>query len=177
MKKLCSTALMLSLCFAFLAPARAAVREAVTAIPTNHAIVLSNSTVQPDAHLVHPTVYLIEGSNYCKLRDLAMLLNGSERQFAVGYDSAAKTVSIARGKAYKAVGGELSGAAVESVSAAISDHTIVIDGTPATLEAFLIDGVNYFKLRDLGKALDFYVGFDGETKMVFLSGAKPYVDE
>ena len=177
MKKTCLSALMLALCFAFLAPARAAVREAVTAIPTKHAIVVSNGAVQPDAHLVHPTVYLIEGSNYCKLRDLAMLLNGSEKQFAVGYDSASKTVSITRGKSYNAVGGELSGAAVENVSAAISDHTIVIDGTPATLTAFMIDGANYFKLRDLGKALDFHVGYNDEMKTVFLSGAKPYAGD
>ena len=46
-----------------------------------------------------------------------------------------------------------------------------------TLTVFKIDGANYFKLRDLGRALDFHVGYDNETKTVCISGAHGYAAE
>jgi len=176
MRKLYAAALTLVLCLALLAPTLAAAQaeETCPAIATNNAIVVSNSTDLPDAHLVHPVVYKIEGANYFKLRDLATLLNGSNRQFAVDYDNAAQTVSITSGAPYTAVGGELSGVAAENSSAALSNNAIQIDGEPVALTVYKIDGENYFKLRDLGRALDFYVGYDDALKTVFLSGAKGY---
>ena len=177
MKKLCSVLLTIVLCLALLSPAMAAdaqSEETYPAIATNNAIVVSNSAAEPDAHLVYPAVYKIDGANYFKLRDLAMILNGSAKQFAVDYDAAAGAVSITTGKPYTAIGGELTGTAAESGSAIISNNTILIDGVSATLTVYKIDGANYFKLRDLGKALDFFVGYDDEMKTVTISGAKGY---
>ena len=37
--------------------------------------------------------YNIEGSNYFKLRDLAYVLNGTDKQFEVGWDAAANAIS------------------------------------------------------------------------------------
>ena len=51
------------------------------------------------------------GNNYFKLRDVAMMLNGSGKQFAVDYDDVMKSVSITTGKPYTAIGGELTGTA------------------------------------------------------------------
>ena len=110
MKKLLSAALTVAVCLAFLAPAAAGVaQERLTAKATNNAIVVSNSADVPDAHMVYPAVYKIEGDNYFRLRDLAMLLRGSDRQFAVDYDAATKSVSIVTGRPYAPIGGELSG--------------------------------------------------------------------
>lgn len=180
MKKLCSVILTLVLCLALFSPAMAVNAQpegTYPAIATNNAIVVSNSTDEPDAHLVYPAVYKIDGANYFKLRDLAMLLNGSAKQFAVDYDAAAGAVSITTGKPYTAIGVELTGTAAESGSAIISNNTILIDGVSATLTVFKIDGANYFKLRDLGKALDFYVGYNDDMKTVTISGAKGYDTE
>jgi len=176
MKKLYSAVLTLLLCLALLAPTIAAAQAEATcpAIATNNAIVVSNSTNQPDAQLVRPAVYKIEGYNYFRLRDLAMLLRGSGKQFAVAYDAASNSVSISSGQPYTVVGGELSGVAAERGSAIRSNDAVRINGSPATLTAYKIDGANYFKLRDLGRALDFYVGYDDEMKTVFLSGARAY---
>lgn len=177
MKKLYSSLLTLALCVTLLSSTAAAAKSEGTysANATNNAIVVSNSTDAPDAHLVHPAVYKIEGANYFKLRDVAMLLSGSEKQFAVDYDENAKAVSITSGKPYAAIGGELSGTAAASCSAIVSNNTISINGNTTDLTVYKIDGANYFKLRDLGKALDFYVGYDDETKTVTISGAKGYI--
>ena len=176
------TALTLAICLmptASLSVSGEAVCEGVPlcAEATNNAIVVSNSTEQPDAHLVHPAVYKIAGNNYCKLRDVAMMLNGSGKQFAVDYDDAAKAVFISTGRPYAAIGGELTGAASKTASASPTNNGILIDGEPATLTVYKIDGANYFKLRDLGKALDFHVGYDDGTKTVYISGASGYEEE
>ena len=176
MKKLYSAVLTLLLCLALLAPTIAAAQaeETCPAIATNNAIVVSNSADEPDAHLVRPAVYKIEGYNYFRLRDLAMLLRGSGKQFAVAYDAASNSVSITSGQPYTVVGGELSGVASERASATRSGDAVRINGSPATLTAYKIDGANYFRLRDLGRALDFYVGYDDKMMTVFLSGARGY---
>ena len=179
MRKLVSAVLALALCFALAGPALAdgAEEEVYPAGASNNAIVVSNSGGLPDAHLVHPAVYKIDGANYFRLRDLAMLLNGSERQFAVAYDDASKTVSLSAGKPYAAIGGELTGAAAERAEATVSNDVIYIDGEIAALTVYKIDGANYFKLRDLGRALDFFVGYNDEMKTVTISGAKGYEEE
>ena len=179
MKKTVFFVLTLTLCLAFLsATAFGTVPTAVcSAEATNNTIVVSNSADVPDAHVVTPGVYKIDGANYFKLRDVAMLLNGSGKQFAVEYDDTAKTVSITSGRPYEAVGGELSGTASDTASARPTNNAILIDGEAVTLTVFKIDGANYFRLRDLGKALDFHVGYDDETKTVYLSGARGYEEE
>ena len=179
MKKTVSAVLALVLGLALLIPAQAAVPSEAPrlAIATNNTIVVSNSADQPDAHTVHPTVYKIDGANYFKLRDLAMLLNGSSRQFAVDYDDLTRSVSITSGAPYQAVGGELSGAAAERGSAIFSNNSVTIDGLPVSMTVYKIGGANYFKLRDLGRTLDFHVGYDDETKTVYISGARGYEDE
>ena len=165
------------LCLALGAQAAAQPEESFSAAATNNMIVVSGITDKPDAHPVRPAVYKIEGANYFRLRDLAMVLSGSTKQFAVDYDDTAKTVAITTGRPYRAIGGELSGTAAESCRAVISNNVIRIDGVPVTLRVFKIDGANYFRLRDLGKALDFFVGYDDEVKAVFISGARGYEEE
>ena len=178
MKKLISLLSALVLCAASLSVTAFCADPAVfPAMATNNTIVVSNSADEPDAHVVSPAVYKIDGANYFKLRDVAMLLNGSERQFAVAYDDAEKTVSITSGKPYEAVGGELTGTAAEHESAILTNNSVTIDGEIAAMTVYKIGGANYFRLRDLGRALDFHVGYDDETKTVFLSGARGYEEE
>ena len=65
----------------------------------------------------------------------------------------------------------------KSATAVPSPQTLMINGEPRTdLSAYNIGGHNFFKLRDLGKVLDFYVGYDEETKIVYLSGRSGYRD-
>ena len=55
-----------------------------------------------------------------------------------------------------------------------SANTVYVDGQCVELEAYLIDGSNYVKLRDVGKAVDFNVYWDGAVQIQ--SGA-PYTGE
>ena len=137
MKKLISFVLMLAVSLAALTMTAFCADPAVfPAMATNNTIVVSSSADEPDAHVVSPAVYKIEGANYFRLRDVAMLLNGSEKQFAVEYDEAEKTVSLTSGQPYRAVGGELSGAASETASAGPTNNAILIGGEIVTLTVY-----------------------------------------
>ena len=53
------------------------------------------------------------------------------------------------------------GAVEEYLKAVPSSHKMFLDGQPIQLEAYVINGNNYVKLADIGKALDFNVYWDG----------------
>lgn len=106
-------------------------------------------------------IYNIGGYNYFKLRDLAYLMNGTGSQFSVGYDTETQTVSIKTGEAYMPIGGELVIGADKSSTSVKSSQTIMVNGKKnSTLSVYNIGGNNYFKLRDLGKAVGFNVDYD-----------------
>ena len=108
-------------------------------------------------------VYNINGSNYFKLRDIAVLLSGTGSQFGVSYDSAHKTISVTTGMPYFPTGGELAAGQDNSSAAVRSAQQLFINGRPYKLIAYNIGGNNFFKLRDLGAALGFHVGYDSAT--------------
>jgi hypothetical protein len=130
---------------------------AAAALPTRSAVFVNGLQVTFQAYNVHDY-------NYFKLRDLAKALDGSGKQFEVSYDEANNTVQITTGKAYTPVGGELTttgdAAAKEAI---VSKATVFINGVKVGLSAYLIDGFNYFKLRDIAAAVGFGVTYDETT--------------
>ena len=91
----------------------------------------------------------------------------------MGYD-AATGVTITTGQAYTTTGTELTGSATGGNKNAFpSNDKLYKNGQPLELTVYKIDGSNYFKLRDLGQALDFYVGYDPATG-VTISGDRGY---
>ena len=55
-----------------------------------------------------------------------------------------------------------------------SHHRVVVDGKEAQMEAYVINGSNYVRLRDIGKAVGFEVYWDGNAKCVQVESSKPY---
>ncbi|MEQ2822359.1 CAP domain-containing protein [Hominicoprocola fusiformis] len=58
-----------------------------------------------------------------------------------------------------------------------STHRIVVDGKEAQMEAYVINGSNYVRLRDIGKAVGFEVYWDSENGCVQVESGKPYTGE
>ena len=136
----------------------------------------TNDSLTADGVLQTPTVYKINDSNYFQIRDLAAVLNGTGKQFSVGYDSSLSSVTATTGQGYAKQAGDLAGApAGGTKEAQPSNDTIYINGKKVAAEVYKIDGNNYFKLRDLGKALNFYVGWSAEQGM-YIETDKPYTE-
>ncbi|MDR3295427.1 MAG: copper amine oxidase N-terminal domain-containing protein [Clostridiales Family XIII bacterium] len=117
--------------------------------------------------------YNIDGYNYFKLRDIAFVLTGTAKQFEVAWDESANTVSLQSGKAYTAVGGELS--AGEEAVPAPSASKLVVNGIPLSFTVYHANGNNYFKLRDLAKTLNFGVEWDEPANAVSIRTDAGYV--
>ena len=141
-----------------------------TAIPTNAKVLINGKEVAF-------TAYNIGGNNYFKLRDVAMALNGSEKNFNVGWDGKNNAISLTSNQNYIPVGGELvvdtNAASTEPI---VTNSRVYKDGESVSFIAFNIGGNNYFKLRDIGKAFDFGIGWDNETKTITIDTSISYTE-
>ena len=167
MKKLCS----LLLVFVLLASAAPAVTLAAgaTAQPTQSKVLINGKNTAFDA-------YNINGNNYFKLRDLAYALSGTPKQFDVGWDAAKNAISLASGKPYTITGGEMASKGSGNKTASPTSSKIYLDGKEVSFTAYNIDGNNYFKLRDIGQAINFGVGWDAASNTVTIDMKTGYSD-
>ncbi len=133
--------------------------------------------------------FMFENNNYFRIRDVAYLLSGTEKQFEVSFDPERDAVVLKSHTPYTAVGGELTYKEKEKVltgtpmdyikkhefvyksgSKIIKDnHSIHFDVT-----GYTIRDNNYFKLRDIGKIFNFYVGYDSGTNSIIIDTTQSY---
>ncbi len=151
-------------------------------IPASGTAIASNQTVTVDGKKVEFQMYALKDANgnltnYIKLRDMAYVLNGTKAQFAVGYDG---TISLTTGQPYEAGGTEMTTPYSGDRAYSGGAQTVKINGKDVAMTAITLTddnggGYNYFKLRDLGKALGFNVGYSNENG-VFIESDKPYAE-
>ncbi len=139
------------------------------AAESEHTVRLTDQALKVNGEAAAFEIYNIDGSNYFKLRDVACLLNGTGSQFSVEYDAASHGIVCNTGKAYVPVGGEAQPGADKSETAAVSTHSLTVDGKSVQLSAFNIGGNNFFKLRELGEALNFDVDYDAATRTMLIT--------
>ncbi|QOX64899.1 hypothetical protein FRZ06_16870 [Anoxybacterium hadale] len=105
--------------------------------------------------------YNIEGYNYFKIRDLAAAFKGTRYAFDVGWDEGG--VNILMGVQSKdAISIESLGA--DAAHAVHSNGGILHKGDDVvSVECFMINGYNYYKIRDLAAFLGFTVSYDSKS--------------
>lgn len=129
-------------------------------IPDAKTIKVSNQNVTVNGAAKTLTAYNINGNNFLQLRDVAMLLNGTSKNFAVDFNDGTQSAYLTSGSAYSANGTE--NAAISNYTrAAVSTQKFYLDNTLVYPVAFNIDGSNYVMLRDLGVLLNFGITFSG----------------
>ena len=121
--------------------------------------------------------YLINGNNYYKLRDVAALLNGTDKKFNVVFDKEKKKIGLELGQAYEKLDTDLQEMKHDKTEAQMLTNTILVDGEEVQLMAALIEGNNYVKLRDIGKILGFMVGYNNESKAIVVDTSAEYKEE
>jgi len=150
--------------FAATMPALAAGK--VTAVSDTSAIQFDG-----EAAVLFP-VYNIGGDKYFKIRDLAYMLSGTNKQFEVEWNGANSAIVLTSGETYTTVGGEMTAKNGVFKSAELTNSKIYLDGEKITLTAYHIEGNNYFKLRDIGRTLDFSVEWDDENNTFIIDTEK-----
>lgn len=123
--------------------------------------------VQVDAETVAFDAYMINNSNYFKLRDFAYAVNQSDKQFAVDWDEVNKAITLTSNTDYEPIGREL---AITEGNGTIkvdqNTSTLYVDGQKVTLESYVIEGNTYFKLRDMAELFDIRIGYEPTTQQV-----------
>jgi len=119
------------------------------------------------------TAYLIDDAHFFKLRDVALLLSGTEKSFGVSWDAASGTGMIISGLPYISEGGELSPVS-DARPYSPTNTKIYVNGILCEFEIYLIDDNNYFKLRDLAEIFDFSAIWIGETRTVIIDTSEGY---
>ena len=145
--------------------------KSFTAKPTSSKVLVNGSEVAFEA-------YNIEGNNYFKLRDLAKVINGTDKQFEVKWDGEKNAINVMTKSAYTPDGKELTLSQNPSDKAAAATQSLIfIDNTEVKLTAYNIGGNNYFKLRDIAKAIDFNVTWDGTLNQIKVDTNSSYTAE
>lgn len=142
----------------------------VTAKPTSSTVLVNGEKIDFDA-------YHINGNNFFKLRDLAYTLNDTDKQFEVEWDDANKAISLKSRNPYTEVGGEMESKGTGNKKATPTISKILLDDEEVSFTAFHIEGNNYFKLRDIGRAFDFSVEWDAANKIIAIDTSMPYTEE
>lgn len=166
-KKLISSLLAASMLATF---ASAASGNTQTAKPSPHAIYV-------DGTKANVAAYEINDNNYFKLRDIAAIVNGSEKQFEVSWNNDAQRIDLTSGKAYTIVGGELGAIGSASKQAETSTAVVYKDNTKMDYTGYNIDDNNYYKLRDVCESFNIGIKWDGANQRVDILTDESYVDD
>lgn len=133
------------------------------AIPTSSQVIINGEQTMLDA-------YNINDNNYFKIRDIALMLNKSKKQFDIVWDNSKNAINIVPNCNYSPVGGELVLSKEKYVKNAIlTNSDIYLDGNKVELTAYNINNNNYFKLRDLGEHIGFNVSWESATNSIIIS--------
>jgi len=165
-KKYLSITIMLVMAFSF----SNLNASAFEAIPTTSTVLVNGENVAFDA-------YFINDNNYFKLRDLAYILNGTEKQFSIVWDGEANAISLTSGQLYIASGDEMKSKGDGVKTPIPTDSKILLDGAKVEFTAYNIENNNYFKLRDIGKVLNFSVEWDEDRDTIVIDTRKGYISE
>lgn len=158
----------------------------VPAIPATGTAYPSTQTVDLDGKKVEFQMYALRDAagnptNYVKVRDLALALNGTAAQFSVGWDQAAKVVALTAKASYSPNGSENSTPFSGERAYTVPTNPTNVNGAPSDLQAIVLTddaggAYTYYQLRDLGKKLGFNVDWSA-AKGVFIETDKPYSEK
>lgn len=117
-------------------------------------------------------------TNYVRLRDVAQAITGSIREFAVDWDG---DITLTGGAPYVSNGSELKQVFTGQQPYQKSHALVTLMGHPLLMDGILLTnakggGFNYYKLRDLGRAMGFNVSWDDALGRIVIDTYEVYSD-
>lgn len=143
--------------------------------PTARDVSVSSQKLSVDGISKTLNAYNINGNNFVKLRDIASLISGSTKQFSVGFNEA-NNVVVLLSKSYYSPNGQENIALGRAKEISTSTQSIYLDGSPASLMTYNIDGSNYVMLKDLAMLFNFGLSYDSTTETVKITTTAAYTN-
>lgn len=160
MKKKISLFLAVIMIIAMMPTNFAATRK-VNAVKSNQKFALYGEEVKLGS-------YLIEGSNYVKLRDVAALMIDTTNKFKVSWDDVNNKIIVNVSWDYEKQSGDLEDVKTAKAKATLSTQKIEVDMSDKEVKTANINGNNYIQLRDIAKLIGFGVDYDKATNTVLI---------
>ena len=110
--------------------------------------------------------YNIDGNNYVRVRDVAVLLKDTASGFDVQWNNETFQVELASFTPYTPLGTENTPLPEGKRTVQSIIEPTAADGTPHMIAAYNIDGCTFYKLRRLGDLCGFTVAWDEGTQTV-----------
>ena len=143
--------------------------ETIKADYTDSKVLVNGEEVKFEAYNIHD-------NNYFKLRDLAYVLSGTEKQFEVVWDEELESIYLTSNSPYTVVGGELAPGDGQAKMSEENKSPIYKDGASVYAKAYTINDNNYFKLRDICRMFDVGVIWSEEANTISIDTSIPYTD-
>ena len=134
-------------------------RQTDTAVPALASVSVNGTQTKLPA-------YNIDGNNYVRVRDVAVLLLGTESGFDVQWNEGLRRVELQSRTVYEPLGTENEPLPAGSRTTQSIVEPTVADGVANMVAAYQMDGCTYYKLRSLGDLCGFQVDWNEETQTV-----------
>ncbi len=121
--------------------------------------------------------YIIGGENYLRLRDIAYMVNSTEKQFNVYYNDVLDIFlmdTFRTSALYNPIGGELKGIPANKKNAIPSKHNYTLDGSEINPSVYTIDGIDYLRLSDIADINDMGLTWDSKSNMAIINTEVSY---
>lgn len=155
--------LYLLLLLAIVAPINLFATYRLTAISTTPNVYVDGIQKQVSA-------YNINNNNYFKLRDIAYILDGTDKQFNIEWDSQKNSIYLIKNQPYKSEGNEGS-IQLEGEPQVVrpNDSSVLLDGKEIYYESYSINNNNYYKLRDLGESFKLNIEWNEQSNTIYIT--------
>ena len=152
-----------------------------SAVPAATSATVAKAIVSVDGRRTEILSFQIDNNNYFMLRDVAEALNGTSKQFDVSWDQTESATILHGGQTYQADEQSavpyLPDESAELVYARIQYNDTL--GSPHRTETYDCNygNFNFYRLRDLGRLMDFYIGWENGVVAIDTNRSYDYQEE
>lgn len=126
------------------------------------------SRISVDGRSMQLGGFNINDNTYYKLRDIAYLLNGTDKQFDVVYDTEKSAIVMQSGRSYLGVKSEEDVSSIKDIKLEEKQVSLYLQDEYHQFFGYMINGNTYVKIRDIVELLGVEIEWSNETKEITL---------
>lgn len=116
--------------------------------------------------------YNINGENYCRIRDIAFALKGTNKKFDIEYNNLKNEINLVTGRNYKS---EDDFVIYENFDMANDfQGSLLLNNELRNVKSYNIKGYNYYDVEDIAEILDFSISYENVSKSVIINTGSSY---